>query len=1201
MCGAVSSRPRSRDDSGNEVSHAAGVALGREERNEENTCHEKGNEGLDEGVPRAEGEASKFEEENRRATRSVIEKSSSSDEELESFQGWRSSMSHSTDGGHVGTEGASTRGSGSCGRPSDSHGAPSSSGWLGQRPSTDTPLKPGFNAVDVSGGSSGQTSRVGGAAQDKVPGEEEEAIAMERRSSVSMDQSQRTSASSASGGYDAACTGRSSFVLERADRDANRKSLEAFQHALGMERIHESTVSGFDDAAASPMHWKQEHSGYSVLESVGIPKELCREASMLVALPPHTPAPACMLRLLWGMHDAQETEKTMMSLASLDLIKVAHLPDGQVWGLPQPKPMEILQQLFCHEAPLYHGVLIRAYATHSRNANRLPYKDMDERELSRLLPIVPNDGYVVPNLSFHLIAARFEKVARRLLLNPSWLERKFKETGASGVVSEFRRYLCIVSDKDIKLILQAFEMSVGVLTEYRDVSGLLRSQLVGRLLLAPLSTGGLEWLDTQKKKIAKRVEDCPPALCVKNPSLDQAGGLQRLCLKGHQGSATHVMITPSGTEAISCSSDGTARVWDLEIGDCMLQISGHAGPITSMAITGDGSLLVTSSEDGTMRVYELEKGQCLRVLAGHDGPVMSMVVDPFGRFVVSSGQDKTLRFWDLASARVLKMMNFPSPVVAITLSSCNGLLLLGLEDGCVHLMDAKTGVLVSKMEGHSGKVTALEFLQDTRRCISASEDGTIRIWSSKKGRNVKSIDCHDGASILVMKLLRHGDMAVTGSDDGTAKVWDLKTCTCTRVMSGQGGWVMDIDVSSKEDCLITSTSDGVVLVWNIDSGELLRVLEGHSGAVGCVQLTKKGRFAITGSEDCNVRVWDLAAPSSHIPKWHAGRIRSICGGHGIAVATAGDDCMARIWDVTSGECMGILKRHSTPIRWVFFSDDGSRLMTCSPDRQICSWDMESKEIVSELPAHQGSRVKSISASGDLSRAVVCLFDSTVSIWNIEEQQIEHCIQKWGQRDANLGHTSAVNEVLMYQDASKVLTVSKDYTARMWEISTGACIHCLEGHQDSVIGAVFDEKTNRIATYALDDTVRVWNASSGELISMLELGGKISLVSLSERDIAVAMDNGNIAIAPINVPEEIYLTKIHKSMITGLQFVGGGKYLASSSMDGTVKVLDTVEGTLQAIFIGDCGISCFECDEIRGSIIAGTDRGVVYFIDDSVLH
>lgn len=35
----------------------------------------------------------------------------------------------------------------------------------------------------------------------------------------------------------------------------------------------------------------------------------------------------------------------------------------------------------------------------------------------------------------------------------------------------------------------------------------------------------------------------------------------------------------------AASSDGTARVWDLDIGDCVLMLEGHAGPITDMAIT----------------------------------------------------------------------------------------------------------------------------------------------------------------------------------------------------------------------------------------------------------------------------------------------------------------------------------------------------------------------------------------------------------------------------------------------------------------------------------------------------------------------------------------------------------------------------------------------------------------------------------------
>ncbi len=59
----------------------------------------------------------------------------------------------------------------------------------------------------------------------------------------------------------------------------------------------------------------------------------------------------------------------------------------------------------------------------------------------------------------------------------------------------------------------------------------------------------------------------------------------------------------------------------MEIGDCVLLLGGHTGPLTNVAAAADGSLLVTTSSDGTARVWELEKGECLHVLIGHTAAV----------------------------------------------------------------------------------------------------------------------------------------------------------------------------------------------------------------------------------------------------------------------------------------------------------------------------------------------------------------------------------------------------------------------------------------------------------------------------------------------------------------------------------------------------------------------------------------------------
>lgn len=49
------------------------------------------------------------------------------------------------------------------------------------------------------------------------------------------------------------------------------------------------------------------------------------------------------------------------------------------------------------------------------------------------------------------------------------------------------------------------------------------------------------------------------------------------------------------------------------------------GPITNVAAAADGSLLITTSSDGSARVWELEKGECLAVLLGHTAAVRLFV------------------------------------------------------------------------------------------------------------------------------------------------------------------------------------------------------------------------------------------------------------------------------------------------------------------------------------------------------------------------------------------------------------------------------------------------------------------------------------------------------------------------------------------------------------------------------------------------
>lgn len=64
---------------------------------------------------------------------------------------------------------------------------------------------------------------------------------------------------------------------------------------------------------------------------------------------------------------------------------------------------------------------------------------------------------------------------------------------------------------------------------------------------------------------------------------------------------------------------GTARLWELEKGECIGVLSGHSAGVNSVAMDVAGGVAATCSADGTGRLWDLGSCQCMHVLAGHGG------------------------------------------------------------------------------------------------------------------------------------------------------------------------------------------------------------------------------------------------------------------------------------------------------------------------------------------------------------------------------------------------------------------------------------------------------------------------------------------------------------------------------------------------------------------------------------------------------
>ena len=86
-----------------------------------------------------------------------------------------------------------------------------------------------------------------------------------------------------------------------------------------------------------------------------------------------------------------------------------------------------------------------------------------------------------------------------------------------------------------------------------------------------------------------------PAMC-----LLRLGACPAHVLSGHSGGVTHVAVSGDGAFAVTCSTDGTARVWDAATWGALATLAGsEASPavLNWVAVAPDGSFVVTAADD----------------------------------------------------------------------------------------------------------------------------------------------------------------------------------------------------------------------------------------------------------------------------------------------------------------------------------------------------------------------------------------------------------------------------------------------------------------------------------------------------------------------------------------------------------------------------------------------------------------------------
>ena len=105
--------------------------------------------------------------------------------------------------------------------------------------------------------------------------------------------------------------------------------------------------------------------------------------------------------------------------------------------------------------------------------------------------------------------------------------------------------------------------------------------------------------------------------------------------------------------------------------------------------------------------------------------------------------------------------------------------------------------------GHRGPVLALAVSGDGSRFVSASADGSTRVWRADSGGEPVVLEGHEGP-VRCVAFNPDGSRIVTGSEDGTARVWRLDGTDEPLILKGHGSMVFQAAFSPDGTRLLTA-------------------------------------------------------------------------------------------------------------------------------------------------------------------------------------------------------------------------------------------------------------------------------------------------------------------------------------------------------------------------------------------------------------
>ncbi len=272
------------------------------------------------------------------------------------------------------------------------------------------------------------------------------------------------------------------------------------------------------------------------------------------------------------------------------------------------------------------------------------------------------------------------------------------------------------------------------------------------------------------------------------------------------------------------AGDGMVVEWDLDHPKDGVLLARLPNSVYALVVDPKRNFLIVGHNYEGIHVIDLEEKVESWSLKLSSAAIFDLKV--FGDELFVATGDGVLIVVDMQLRAVKRQVKLSSKSIRVlAIAPQKKHLALGLSDHSIQVLDLAADTLpITRLEGHSNSVFALEFSPDEKILVSGGRDACLKFWNTDRYLLEENLVAHLYA-INYLSFREDGKYLVTCSMDKSLKIWDSTNRNLLKVIdkarnAGHGTSINKVFWSTYSGVIVSVSDDRSIAIWQIEAQNL---------------------------------------------------------------------------------------------------------------------------------------------------------------------------------------------------------------------------------------------------------------------------------------------------------------------------------------------------------------------------------------------